>query len=126
MNAYVIPFEQLTMRDVETVGGKNASIGEMIGQLARLGVQVPGGFATSAQAFRDFLAQDGLDARIHAALAGLDVDDVTRLAATGAKIRSDIMATPFPAAFGPVSGIAVAYSAKPATAKTPSDMTAAW
>ena len=98
MNAYVIPFEQLTMRDVETVGGKNASIGEMIGQLARLGVQVPGGFATSAQAFRDFLAQDGLDARIHAALAGLDVDDVTRLAATGAKIRSDIMATPFPAA----------------------------
>src|SRR3984957_9196972 len=86
------------MRDVETVGGKNASIGEMIGQLARLGVQVPGGFATSAQAFRDFLAQDGLDARIHAALAGLDVDDVTRRAAPGAKIRSDIMATPFPAA----------------------------
>ena len=98
MNAYVIPFEQLTMRDVETVGGKNASIGEMIGQLSRLGVQVPGGFATSAQAFRDFLAQDGLDARIHAALAGLDVDDVTKLAATGATIRSDIMATPFPAA----------------------------
>ena len=98
MNAYVIPFEQLTMRDVETVGGKNASIGEMIGQLARLGVQVPGGFATSAQAFRDFLAQGGLDARIHAALAGLDVDDVTKLAATGAKIRGDIMATPFPAA----------------------------
>jgi pyruvate,water dikinase len=98
LNAYVIPFEQLTMRDVETVGGKNASIGEMIGQLARLGVQVPGGFATSAQAFRDFLAQGGLDARIHAALAGLDVDDVTKLAATGAKIRGDIMATPFPAA----------------------------
>ena len=95
MNAYVIPFEQLAMRDVETVGGKNASIGEMIGQLSRAGVQVPGGFATTAQAFRDFLGQGGLDARVAAALAGLDVDDVTKLAATGAKIRNDIMSTPF-------------------------------
>ena len=98
MNAYVIPFEQLAMRDVATVGGKNASIGEMIGQLSRAGVQVPGGFATTAQAFRDFLGQGGLDARIAAALAGLDVDDVTKLAATGAKIRNDIMSTPFAAA----------------------------
>jgi pyruvate,water dikinase len=95
LNAYVIPFEQLAMRDVETVGGKNASIGEMIGQLSRAGVQVPGGFATTAQAFRDFLGQGGLDARVAAALAGLDVDDVTKLAATGAKIRNDIMSTPF-------------------------------
>ena len=55
MNAYVVPFEHLTMRDVETVGGKNASLGEMIGQLAAAGVHVPGGFATTAQAFRDFL-----------------------------------------------------------------------
>jgi len=98
LNAYVLPFEHLTMRDVETVGGKNASLGEMIGQLAALGVQVPGGFATTAQAFRDFLEQGGLATRIGAALAGLDVNDVTRLAATGAEIRKAIMATPFPAA----------------------------
>jgi len=97
LNAYVIPFEHLTMRDVETVGGKNASLGEMIGQLAGLGVHVPGGFATTAQAFRDFLVQGGLAARITQALAGLDVDDVTKLAATGAEIRKAIMATPFPA-----------------------------
>ena len=97
MNPYVIPFEHLTMRDVETVGGKNASLGEMIGQLAALGVHVPGGFATTAQAFRDFLMQGGLAARITEALAGLDVDDVTKLAATGAEIRKAIMATPFPA-----------------------------
>ena len=98
MNAYVLPFEHLTMRDVETVGGKNASLGEMIGQLAALGVHVPGGFATTAHAFRDFLEQGGLAARISRALAGLNVDDVTKLAATGAQIRKDIMATPFPPA----------------------------
>jgi pyruvate,water dikinase len=93
-----MPFEHLTMRDVETVGGKNASLGEMIGQLASLGVHVPGGFATTAQAFRDFLVQGGLAARIAKALAGLDVNDVTKLAATGAEIRKAIMATPFSAA----------------------------
>ena len=98
MNAYVLPFEHLTMRDVETVGGKNASLGEMIGQLSALGVHVPGGFATTARAFRDFLEQGGLAARISQALAGLNVDDVTKLAATGARIRKDIMATPFPPA----------------------------
>jgi len=98
LNAYVMPFEHLTMRDVETVGGKNASLGEMIGQLASLGVHVPGGFATTAQAFRDFLVQGGLAARIAKALAGLDVNDVTKLAATGAEIRKAIMATPFSAA----------------------------
>ena len=98
MNPYVLPFEHLTMRDVETVGGKNASLGEMIGQLAALGVHVPGGFATTAHAFRDFLQQGGLAARITQALAGLNVDDVTKLAATGAQIRKDIMATPFPPA----------------------------
>src|SRR5579859_6210264 len=86
------------MQDVETVGGKNASLGEMIGSLAKLGVQVPGGFATTAHAYRQFLQQGGLDARIRAELAGLDVDDVTKLAATGARIRGWIMATPFPAA----------------------------
>jgi pyruvate, water dikinase len=96
LNAYVIPFEHLTMRDVETVGGKNASLGEMIGQLASAGVHVPGGFATTAQAYRDFLVQGGLAVRIEKALAGLDVGDVTKLAATGAEIRKAIMATPFP------------------------------
>ena len=64
MNTYVIPFERLGMHDVETVGGKNASLGEMIGSLANLGVHVPGGFATTAQAYRDFLKQGGLDERI--------------------------------------------------------------
>ncbi|HEV3181245.1 MAG TPA: phosphoenolpyruvate synthase [Steroidobacteraceae bacterium] len=99
MNAYVIPFEQLGMGDVESVGGKNASLGEMIGSLAKLGVQVPGGFATTAHAYREFLAQGGLEARIRAELAGLDVDDVTRLAASGARIRQWILETPLPAAF---------------------------
>jgi pyruvate,water dikinase len=96
LNAYVIPFERLGMHDVETVGGKNASLGEMIGSLTKLGVQVPGGFATTAQAYREFLQQQGLADRIRAELAGLDVDDVTKLAATGAKIRGWILATPFP------------------------------
>jgi pyruvate,water dikinase len=98
LNAYVIPFEELTMRDVEIVGGKNASLGEMIGQLSTLGVHVPGGFATTAQAFRDFLVQGGLAARITKELSHLDVADVTKLAATGVEIRNAIMATPFPAA----------------------------
>jgi len=95
VNSHVIPFEQLTRHDVETVGGKNASLGEMIGSLSRLGVQVPGGFATTAEAYRRFLAQGGLDARIREALASLDVDDVVRLAEVGAAIRSWIMQTPF-------------------------------
>ncbi len=86
------------MGDVETVGGKNASLGEMIGSLASLGVHVPGGFATTAQAYRDFLKQGGLDERIRATLADLDVEDVTKLAATGAQIRQWILASPFPPA----------------------------
>jgi pyruvate,water dikinase len=96
LNTYVIPFERLGMRDVETVGGKNASLGEMIGSLANLGVRVPGGFATTAQAYREFLKQGGLDERIRKELAALDVDDVSALAATGARIRGWIMSTPFP------------------------------
>src|SRR6516225_11917869 len=87
------------MRDLESVGGKNASLGEMIGSLARLGVQVPGGFATTAHAYREFLAQGGLDARIRAELAALDVDDVAKLAASGARIRQWMLATPLPPAF---------------------------
>jgi pyruvate, water dikinase len=99
LDRYVIPFEQLAMRDVATVGGKNASLGEMIGSLARLGVKVPGGFATTADAYREFLSRDGLDARIRAELAALDVDDVAKLAAAGARIRQWILATPFTAPF---------------------------
>ena len=95
MSAYIIPFERLGIRDIETVGGKNASIGEMISNLVRLGVRVPGGFATTAQAYRDFLAHGKLAERIHGELDGLDVDDVERLAATGARIRGWILETPF-------------------------------
>ncbi|MEP6886561.1 MAG: phosphoenolpyruvate synthase [Gammaproteobacteria bacterium] len=96
MKPYIIPFEQLRNKDVELVGGKNASIGEMISGLARLGVSVPGGFATTSHAYRDFLAQDGLDERIRSVLASLDVDDVERLAVVGAQIRGWMLATPFP------------------------------
>jgi len=92
---YIIPFEHLGIRDIEVVGGKNASIGEMISHLLPLGVRVPGGFATTAQSFRDFLAQGGLAARIQRELDGLDVDDVEKLAAAGARIRSLILETPF-------------------------------
>jgi pyruvate,water dikinase len=99
VNAYLIPFEQLGMRDVESVGGKNASLGEMISALAQLGVRVPGGFATTAHAYREFLAQGGLDERIRAELAGLDVDDLGKLTASGARIRQWILATPLPPPF---------------------------
>ena len=95
--AWVVPFEQLRMTDVEVVGGKNASLGEMISQLAASGVRVPGGFATTAYAFREFLKQGGLDARIAQALAALDVNDVRALAATGAAIRQWMVDTPLPA-----------------------------
>jgi pyruvate, water dikinase len=98
LNENVIPFERLGMGDLDRVGGKNASLGEMIGSLAKLGVSVPGGFATTAHAFREFLEQDGLGGRIRAELASLDVDDVTRLAAAGARIRQWVLATPFPPA----------------------------
>jgi pyruvate, water dikinase len=97
MKPYIIPFEQLKNKDVELVGGKNASIGEMISGLATLGVSVPGGFATTSHAYRDFLAQGGLDERIREVLATLDVDDVERLAVVGAQIRGWMLATPFPA-----------------------------
>jgi pyruvate,water dikinase len=97
---YVASFENLRMTDVESVGGKNASLGEMISQLAEAGVRVPGGFATTAQAFRDFLNHsiDGgpsLGDRIAKRLEGLDIDDVRSLAAAGAEIRQWIVDTPF-------------------------------
>ena len=96
MKPYIIPFEKLKNKDVELVGGKNASIGEMISGLANLGVSVPGGFATTSHAYRDFLAQGGLDERIRKVLADLDVDDVQRLAVVGEQIRGWMLATPFP------------------------------
>ena len=98
MTRHVIAFDQLRMSDVAQVGGKNASLGEMISQLSGTGVRVPGGFATTAQAYRDFLAHRGLAGRINAALAALDVDDVDALARTGAQIRRWIVETPLPPA----------------------------
>ena len=94
--AYVVPFEQLRMTDVEIVGGKNASLGEMISQLAEAGVRVPGGFATTAQAFRDFLHHNGLTERIAKRLETLDIDDVRALAEAGTEIRHWIVDAPFP------------------------------
>ncbi len=94
-NLLVVPFENLRMSDVEVVGGKNASLGEMISQLPR-GVRVPGGFATTAHAFRQFLAHAGLAERIERRLASLDTEDVRALAAAGAEIRAWVEAQPFP------------------------------
>lgn len=93
---YVVWFENLRMSDVERVGGKNASLGEMISNLTEKGVRVPGGFATTAEAYRAFLAHEGLNERISAALAALDVDDVAELARVGKEIRQWILDTPFP------------------------------
>ncbi|WP_394788106.1 phosphoenolpyruvate synthase [Rhodoferax sp.] len=94
--ALVVPFENLRMDDVESVGGKNASLGEMISQLPS-GVRVPTGFATTAHAFRQFLAHDGLADKISARLARLDTEDVRALAVAGAEIRGMVEAQPFPA-----------------------------
>jgi pyruvate,water dikinase len=92
---FVIWYENLGMHDVNRVGGKNASLGEMISNLANAGVQVPGGFATSAYAFNQFLEQSGVNERIYQLLDGLDVDDVTALAKAGAQIRQWVIDTPF-------------------------------
>lgn len=92
----VIPFSELGLDDLEQVGGKNTSLGEMISSLASSGVRVPGGFATTADAYRGFLRDAGIDARIGAILEGLDSDDVVALAAAGAQIRDLIRKAPFP------------------------------
>ncbi|MDD2775127.1 MAG: phosphoenolpyruvate synthase [Gallionella sp.] len=97
MQRYVMPFESLGIADIASVGGKNASLGEMICHLGASGVIVPGGFATTAQAYRDFLHDNGLDVRIEATLATLDVSDVVALATAGAEIRSWIVTAPLPA-----------------------------
>lgn len=94
---WVLPFDQVRMGDVEQVGGKNSSLGEMISQLTQAGVKVPGGFATTADAFRSFIAHQGLADRIDAALTALDVDDVDELMRVGKEIRQWVVETPFPA-----------------------------
>jgi pyruvate,water dikinase len=93
--SYVVSFEQLRMTDVDSVGGKNASLGEMISQLSGAGVRVPGGFATTAEAFRDFLKASGLDKRIADRLATLNPEDVRELATVGAQIRQWVVEAPF-------------------------------
>src|SRR6185369_7888217 len=98
MPRYVLPLENLRMNDVGRVGGKNASLGELISQLAASGVRVPGGFATTAEAFNEFLAHGGLTERINAALKSVDVDDVSALSRAGAQIRGWVEAAPLPPA----------------------------
>ncbi|WP_440056379.1 phosphoenolpyruvate synthase (plasmid) [Pseudoalteromonas sp. T1lg65] len=95
MQDYVLWYQELGMQDVPRVGGKNASLGEMISNLANAGVQVPGGFATTADAFNEFLEQSGLNEKIHTILDSLDVDDVNELARVGAQIRQWVIDTPF-------------------------------
>ena len=97
MDTWVICYDKLGMGDVDTVGGKNASLGEMISHLSTAGVSVPNGFATTAEAFRKFLAQNGLQDKINNLLDELDIDDVRALAQTGKAIRSLIAETEFPA-----------------------------
>ncbi len=92
---YVLWYQELGMNDVNQVGGKNASLGEMISNLANAGVKVPGGFATTSFAFNEFLEQSGLEARIHESLDKLDVDDIAELTKTGEQIRNWIIETPF-------------------------------
>ncbi|HET6431463.1 PEP/pyruvate-binding domain-containing protein, partial [Dyella sp.] len=96
MNDLVLWLDHLRMTDLGKVGGKNASLGEMIGNLAKLGVSVPGGFATTADAFQQYLDKSGVAARIQARLANLDVDDVDALTTAGREIRSWVVETPLP------------------------------
>ncbi len=99
MTHYIKWLDSLGMHELDQVGGKNASLGEMISQLANLGVSVPGGFVTTADAFREFLAQSGLAERINGLLASLDVEDLAALADAGQRIRSWVLATPFQSEF---------------------------
>lgn len=96
MGSYVIKLDELGMNDVESVGGKNASLGEMISNLSNLGVSVPGGFATTAAAYREFLATDGLDTRINKLLNRLNVDDIAALSCAGGQIRNWVLEAPLP------------------------------
>jgi pyruvate,water dikinase len=104
---HTIDFKELSMRDIDVVGGKNASLGEMISQLNDVGVDVPTGFATTAEAFKDFLTQENLDKKIYALLENLDVDNITELTKVGKTIRDMIINTPFSADF--VSDVQKSY-----------------
>ena len=120
----VILLDRLRMSDLAQVGGKNASLGEMIGHLAANGVRVPGGLATTAFAFRELLQTGGLKSRIEKTLAGLDIDDVAALARVGAELRSWIIATPLADTRPPCSSDAserliFSLSSKPALAALP-------
>ncbi|WP_026555138.1 phosphoenolpyruvate synthase [Arthrobacter sp. 35W] len=97
MTTDILWFSELGLKDLDRVGGKNASLGEMVGNLTSAGVKVPDGFATTADAYRRFLRETGVEAKIAAILAGLDTDDVRALAAAGSAIRALIVQTPFPA-----------------------------
>src|SRR5260221_12983865 len=92
----VVPLDRLRMTDLAEVGGKNASLGEMISQLAGTGIRVPGGFATTAFAYREFLQHEGLEGRIAEVLGTLDVDDGNELSKVGAQIRGWLVAAPLP------------------------------
>ena len=102
---FLVWFDKLGIKDVPRVGGKNASLGEMISALSLKGVHIPAGFATTAEAYRYFLQQDGLDQRIYQLLDSLDIEDVTALGKAGAQIRDSIMAAQFPASW--IIGLAV-------------------
>ncbi len=96
MTSFVIKLAELGMNAVDTVGGKNASLGEMISKLSSMGITVPGGFATTAAAYREFLGADGLDGKINGLLGDLDVDDIAALSTAGSQIRNWILETPLP------------------------------
>jgi pyruvate, water dikinase len=98
-SAHTVDFRHIGLHDLDQVGGKNASLGEMISHLSATGVSVPAGFATTANSFRAFLAQNDVDKQIYALLDGLDIDDVSNLAVVGKKIRDMILNTPFPSDF---------------------------
>ena len=127
MSKNIVPLDQLGMADVPLVGGKNASLGEMIANLGDLGVAVPGGFATTSNAFNDFIEQAGLTDKINATLGQLDTDDVRALAATGSQIRCWIIESQLPQQFQ--NDICAAYEAMavdgtPATVAVRSSATA--
>ena len=95
-NPYVKKLNKLNMQDIDLVGGKNASLGEMIGNLSKLGINVPGGFATTSHAYRDFLKHKNLGDRINDALDNLNVDNISELTTTGKKIRAWVLETELP------------------------------
>lgn len=95
VKTHIIDLAQLGMRDLEQVGGKNASLGEMISHLSSVGVAVPGGFATTADSFKEFLSQDGLDKKIYEKLSTLNTDDVLQLTTVGREIRDMVIKAPF-------------------------------